>query len=527
MIKILKRKGKIMNRKKTGVLSYILRIYVFLMVCIYPLYFENGYYNIGVAKNNFFIVVSTLMMAFLLIVWGIDRLVFTKQNRMLIDLKKISVTERFIYIYMLAIVLSFLFSEYKNDVFWGSKGWYLGTFPLLLLSGFVIFLIHMWKDSMWILYSCLISSGIVFFLGVCNRFSYYPISMKLENPGFISTLGNINWFCGYMSVIVPIGAGLFVLLEDDDYNHIWKKWLLMLYVWIAFIAGFCQGSESFFVWNGILLFCLLWLSVKKIYRLKKWFLLITLWGVAGQTVRLLKVLLPGKYNYGEAMLIDTNSTLLIAVFSLLIYLIMQWGLKEDKEIPIAMQKGIHILLISILSISVLFWIILSVYNTKIGIPFLEDVSFCVYDENWGNGRGVIYKTAVGMIKEMSLIQVLFGVGADGFSAFAYSVPEIKEYLISIFGKSTLTNAHCEILNNLINLGLLGTISFYGILFSLFFRCMRIGNRNKYVYIYALPIICYFGNNIVSFAQILNIPFLFLTIGIGENYLKKKVDYNTN
>ena len=122
---------------------------------------------------------------------------------------------------------------------------------------------------------------------------------------------------------------------------------------------------------------------------------------------------------------------------------------------------------------------------------------------------------------MSFWQKIFGVGADGFYFFAYSIPEIESYLVNLYGESILTNAHCEIFTNIINLGIFGTIAYLGFLFTFIFRCMNKGSKNSLLYIPAVCVICYLTNNLVSFAQILNIPYLFLIVGIGEFYLQNK------
>ena len=170
--------------------------------------------------------------------------------------------------------------------------------------------------------------------------------------------------------------------------------------------------------------------------------------------------------------------------------------------------------------------ILAVYNTNAGISHFIDSSLFLLDENWGNGRGLIYKVSLDVFERMSPLQKLFGVGADGFSAFAYSDAEMQRYLTSCFGESILTNAHCEILTNLINLGLLGTTAFVGVFASFVVRCMKRGEEYPQAYIPAVCVICYFANNLISFSQVLNIPFLFLILGMGEGYLKSLKEEST-
>lgn len=508
------------KKEKWRISSYIITLYVFIMFCIYPFYYENGYYNMGTAKCRFFLSVSVIAFLAILLTSVVDMIMQKKSINITNGWKKISVTEKILYAYMAIVILSFIFSDFKQSVLWGATDWYIGTIPLLLMAFLACSIMHGWEKQEWLIYACLMISAVVFFLGICNRFSFYPIPIEPPEPGFISTLGNINWFCGYMSVIAPIGIGLFVLQEDEGYKHRCQKWLLASYVLVVFIAGFCQGSESVFVWNIALFIALFWIAVKNTVRIKRWLLMVGMWGMSGQLVRALKTIFPDKYNYDTSVFIDTGVTLIIALIAICLYVVMHVHWKEEKELPVNFQNGIRRIMLAALVIGILIWLVLAVYNTNAGSPYLIENSMFLLDEKWGNGRGVIFKVSIELFDRMSPLQKLFGVGADGFGAFAYSMPEIKAYLQSYFGDSILTNAHCEIITNLINLGILGTAAFVGVFASFIVRCMKKGEKQPYLYIPAVCVICYFANNLISFAQVLNIPFLFLILGIGEYYLRK-------
>lgn len=513
-----------MERKENWrISSYIIILYVFIMFCVYPFYYENGYYNMGTAKCRFFLGLSAIGFFVISVTAVIDLIIQKRRNNVVFHSKKISITEKLLYVYMANILVSYVFSDFKQNVLWGATDWYIGTIPLLLMASLGCFSIYMWQEQEWLKYGCLLVSGIVFLLGICNRFSFYPIPIEPANPGFISTLGNINWFCGFMSVVAPIGISLWVLTEDKEYKHKWQKWLLISYVLIAFMAGFCQGSSSVFIWNVALFVGLFWIAVKNTVRIKRWLLTVGMWGMSGQFVRLLKFLYPDKYNYDTSVLIDTGVTLIIVLISFFSYIVICLYWKEEKELPEILRREIRRIILGAIVIGVLLWLVLAVYNTKMGLPFLADNPLFLLNEKWGNGRGVIFKVSFAMFEKMSPTQKLFGVGADGFSAFAYSIPEIQTYLQFYFGDSVLTNAHCEIVTNLINLGVLGIMAFVGVFVTFVVRCMKRGEKEPLLYIPAICVICYFANNLISFAQVLNIPFLFLILGIGEFYLKNLKD----
>lgn len=513
-------------KEKRKLSFYLINLYVFIMFCVHPLYYENGYYNMATAKCRFFLGLSIIAFLVILMTMVLEQAMQKKRVCIAVDWKRVSLTEKLLYAYILMLLLSFAFSEFKEKVLWGATDWYMGTIPLLLMTFFSLLLMYFWREEKWLMIEFLVVSALVFLLGICNRFSIYPIFIEPQNPGFISTLGNINWFCGYMSVISPIGIGLFVFTKEEEYRYKWQKWLLFIYVMIVFVMGFCQGSSGVFVWNGALFLALFGISLRSTDGMKKWLSLLVMWGMSGQLVRLLRILFPKQYNYEVSIFVDTNVTLIIAIIAICLHMAIDLVLRKGKsrivELVSALErKGVYRNLGMVLIIGILSWLVVSVYNTKVGISFLKGNPLFLFNESWGNGRGMIFKTSFEMFGQMSLVQKLFGVGADGFSAFAYGTPEIQSSLYSYFGESVLTNAHCEILTNLINLGIVGTAVYIGVFVTFVTRCLKKGKEYAYAYIPALCIICYFANNIISFAQILSIPYLFLILGCGESILKRK------
>lgn len=497
-----------------------LTIYLVLIACIYPLYIHDGYYDLYEVKRNFLYWVSTVSFFIFLPIIAIDLFHKSSLNlKNIISWKKINITEKFLIMYSLMIIISYLFSDFKYEVLWGTEGWDMGTIILLLMNALTLIISYLYKDKKLILYYYILSSSIVFALAVCNRFSFYPI-MWHYLPTFISTIGNINWFCGYMSVVAPIGIGLY-FFSDKDFSI--QKILLLFYCLLTFITGFCQGSLSVLLWEGCLFFLLLWISLEKMKLLQNWLILLFLWGLSGQIVRIIKYFLPDYYNYGHdgsVKLIDTNFTLLIAVLALAFYILLRYKEKNISELTADTFKKIHTILLVCPVVFLLIYIILSAVNTKFGIPFLAENSFFIWNKTWGTDRGMCFFAAFLILNKMSFLQKLIGVGADGFCAFAYSDPVIAEHLNNFFEDELLGNAHNDILTSLIHFGILGTIAYIGVFLTFFMRCMKHGKKDSTFYIFALCVASYFANNMVSFAQIYSTPHLFILLGIGGAYLRK-------
>lgn len=501
--------------------------YLLLMFCVYPFYMERGYENIGEAKNRFFLYVSLAAFGVLIFpaVIGMGRRLRELkrgQRAYLVNWDRVSSTDLFVLLFATAVFLSYVFTDYREEALWGTEGWYIGTVPLLLLCGLYFFISRMWNGKISILYFPVAASGLVFLLGLCNRFSFYPIPFETVSPDFISTLGNINWYCGYLSVTAPVGIGLFVLEEEGNTLFGRKKCLLGIYALITFMSAFGQGSSSVFLWFFALFFVLLWIGVGEKRWLQNLIMLIVIWGVSAQLVRLLRHLLPGRYNYDVDNLCgyctDSSATLWIAAAAVAAVTVMLRALGTG-EAARRNAGRIRKLLLTALLFLLMALLFLSLFVTKYGgfeaLGSVAAAKLFFLDEEWGNGRGATLLTGVRLFREMPFLHKLFGVGADCFSTYAYSLPEVAAYLRNYFGGSRLTNAHNELLTMLVNIGAVGALSFTGIFVFFVANGVRQGKKDASLYLFAVCAVCYFVHNMVSFSQVLNIPFLFLFLGMGE------------
>lgn len=53
-----------------------------------------------------------------------------------------------------------------------------------------------------------------FSLGYVNKFGLLPVDPEYVTPSFISTIGNINWYCGYLVTILFGGVYLLWRMEE-------------------------------------------------------------------------------------------------------------------------------------------------------------------------------------------------------------------------------------------------------------------------------------------------------------------------
>ena len=88
----------------------------------------------------------------------------------------------------------------------------------------------------------------------------------------------------------------------------------------------------------------------------------------------------------------------------------------------------------------------------------------------------------------------------------------------MWGDSTLTNAHCEWMNELVCYGIVGAACFAGIFVSAVGRFYKAGRSNPALIAVALCLLSYTGHNVFCYQQAVCTPFVFLILGMGERLL---------
>ena len=459
----------------TQAANFIMTVYFLIMVVVFPFYVKDGYWEIGKAKAFFFIYVSAVTVGIMLIVLTVHVWSCRKQMSITDFYKKMSITDWFVDGYLAAVLLSYLFTDYKNEALLGADGWYMGLVSQLLFIGIYFLFSRYFRWNEKFLYVVLLSSGLIFLLGILNRYSVYPITMYGQQPGFISTLGNINWFCGYWAVVSPLG----ILWYWNSWGG-WRQVAAGIYVIIAFLSGVTQGgSSAYLALAGVflLLFCL---SFRENRAAQRFLELCILFFLSCQLARLLRYLPVLTMNYEDALgriFTDTNLTLYIGLLVVMLYLLFGY-LVRRKNYDIAEHKGIRKVILILLLILSAGYLVLLIINTCIpgGIPILSEQQIFIFNETWGNSRGATWLSGLLAYQSMSLLQKFVGVGADCFAEYIYTVPDLATRVYAWFGDSRLTNAHNEWLTILVNGGAFGLVCYAGIFLSAIPRFLKKSER---------------------------------------------------
>ncbi|MBD5449193.1 MAG: O-antigen ligase family protein [Lachnospiraceae bacterium] len=512
----------------------ILMAYFLVMAVVYPLYAPGGYMRIGEVKYEFFRNVSLVTLAVMAVVILLAILGRRDWEWIVRNYRRMSVTDWFAYGYFVTVMLSYLCSAYKEDAFWGADGWYMGAVTqMIFVLLYFCFSRYFHCDLRW-MGIWLLAAAVVFLLGICNRYSVYPIAMEGQTDTFISTLGNINWFCGYWSVTAPIGI---VWYWYSDSVRV--RFIAGIYSVTAMLSGVTQGSNSAYLVFGAVFLALFILSLgdgRKMYRFLE---LCMMFAGSCQLGRILRYVPSLDYNYGllvgdggsriTMLLLDDNAALWGLLAAALCYVILR-RLDRQNLIHIIKRRWLWILMSG--TVIVVFCIAAILMMLDSGILLIREVPGTmeqdgglelVFDEDWGNGRGATWNCGIDAYQSMDALHKIVGVGPDCFADYVYDVPELAQRLAERFVNLRLTNAHNEQITMLVNAGLLGWLCYAGIFLTAFLRYMRKGSSQPVLYLCAVSILAYVVHNMVSFQQVLNTPYVFIVIGIGERFCRNIED----
>ena len=192
------------NTKET--VSMLVYGYLVILFAGLPLYMQNKLVMIGNAKYLFFRNTTLVLGAFvvLAVLWQRIRGEQTTKRTW----KK---TDVFMLLYLVSAIFSYGISPCREDVLLGYPGWYMGLVTQGLLVGIYFALSRYYDGSRSIWWIAGITAGIVTFIGLLNRLDIDVLGTfrGMENGEWnrtqlLSTIGNNNWYAGYISVTAGI-----------------------------------------------------------------------------------------------------------------------------------------------------------------------------------------------------------------------------------------------------------------------------------------------------------------------------------
>lgn len=533
-----------------SIVDVMLCLFLILMLTVFPFYNQEGYSHIGTDKAVFFCRLGTwagralAIPLALYLLSGCSRLAgdiirngrsnrtgtavsgksgFPSSGMKKIFEGKASLPDLCALIYAGALLFSWLVTDYRTEALWGAKGWYMGLMPQTILLGIYFTVSRFWKPRKWLFCLSLPVSGAVFLMGCLNRFGIYAFGLESAGESYISTIGNLNWYCGYAVSVMFAGTILPWLGEGIK---LWQKTLLMIYTAIGYLSLILQGSDSGLAALAAVMLVMFCMSAKDSGRMLVFWQEMTILSSECLGIFLVKNLAPGRINFmgmlagilaGRA--VSSVMTTVSILMMLLVWASRRRG-KYREKLFCVLARAAAVGSACIVTGAVLLVVINTRHPGSLGR--LSDNPLFTFNDAWGSHRGVTWLAGWKCFAAQDALHKLAGVGPDCMWPYinSGSNQEIYLYVTTAFPGLRLTNAHNEWLTVLVNTGIIGLAGYGGMMICGIGELLKKGKESPYAAACGFCLLAYTVNNIFSFQQAMGVGTVFVIFGMGKAFLRK-------
>ncbi|MCR5618789.1 MAG: O-antigen ligase family protein [Lachnospiraceae bacterium] len=505
-----------------------------------PLYL-TGYNTLGTDKSIFWIAhlkitLWMFLVSAVLFLVSVTARLFTKDRLYFSGLfrnlkKSVLPHEIWTVLFTLCICISYALSERKDIAYLGEANWFVGTWEYIAMCACILVIGRTCMNGSFFTGTVILASSMVYEAGIIIDIAGKDLGIEGWDESKVSTIGNGNWFCGYLVCVlfVPAVCYMTACLKKTKNSGAVKA----LCLFVFFTGSYCfftQGSASAYFAAPAVICLLLLFCGKEMKRLKSLTELMVIF-FSGGLVHAIAVR-GGVYersNDGVTRILSSPAFLAVflAVF-LIIADVIRRRLKEGCD-----KTGFvfgNIMIVAVCVSAALYFLVVTVNTISGGIFGTGPVLF--FGEEWASSRGITISSGLKLFWRMNIREKLFGGGPDTFYSVMYSgrFPGISSRVTEYFGGARLTNAHCEPVTMLVNTGIAGTVCFYGMLISLlrqsFGALVNKATRRTYPEIFhtvalaaSAGIVAYMVNNLFSFQTAMNLSQLSLLMGFGASAVR--------
>ncbi len=522
--------------------SWIAYVFAAIMIAVFPLYFQDDYFDIMRSKVSFFQIATG---GFLII--SVILMIAQIAGRSLKE-RQLVPPERTVPMHVLALALLFLvvvfistfMTDYRQEAIWGETGrrttavfWLLAVLAFLMLARYL-------KPGIGLIWLFFFSNIIVFLVAVANFWGFDPLGMHAELDEsqiatFTTTIGNVNMSVSYDCLIYPIGLVLF-------YQS--REWLSRVIYGIFVVVGcwalFCTTSEGwlFGIVGGFAL--LLWFGMSSLENFKYYCETAVLYLaslLAMQCLTLLAVNRGWSHGWSDLMLPKAVSQMqhvlppfLIGGLLVIFAAGMVWAIlamkKSGEELQTEkadaiLQKARRILFIVIIAVVAVVVIIIAVATASSsmaqGNAILQKLAIT---DDFGSGRGLIWRVTTSAWADVPFLEKLFGYGPNCFR-YMIENSSMAEETLAYFDGAVLVDSHNEFLYILSTLGILGVIGYFGLVGSYLVRCFKGAKEYPIFVVGVVAVGASLLQGLVNSSQVFSTPLLFLFLGIMEAIFRRK------
>ena len=477
------------------------------LLCIFPFFITDVYQNLTISKCCFFIFVSALCFIICMVK---DLFALRKKDDKSLALKNISNEDRCMYLLGTVVVFSTISSDYVSAAVTGKAGRYMG---LLIWLAFIMAYIFISKFyclrerelrlfAISFIVMCIF--GTIQFIGY-DPFYIYASTGEGAKKTFISFIGNINVYGGYLCFGVPLAAYLFCFEKDKKRLILWGATCF-----VGIFGLITSNSDCAYLGLGIAFLCLFYIALKEQTVLFRYIYLGLIVVLSAACFKLIYLLYSDKsrvLTFFSQIITDLR---VLAVAGLVLSLTAVFLIKKNLSANTLklLRKLFLALIIAIVAVIVFLIVWFTFINKDAEIGVLEN--YLRLNKHWGSDRGYIWQTCLRSFNDLPLYKKFIGSGPD-----TLVIDLQRNYRDEIFNSVGFyfDNAHNELLQYLSTIGIWGLLLYLGVVLLSLKRCFS--GDNIYHKALALPIIAYFTQSVVNIHQPITTPLFFVFLALTQ------------
>lgn len=519
-----------------SVFAGIMAVFLSVILAVFPLYYQNYYFDILKAKYGFYWItvaaVAVVCLVVALVFFFIDRMEYEKANSKrffncfrLENLKKQPAAYKFLILFLILAALSTLLSDYKYESFWGNEGRFSGLF-LIALYGLSVFLIgKLGKIKKWHLDLFLITGVLVCLFGITDYFRMDVLGWKAnvtstQVDSFTSTLGNINTYTAYVALVMGVACGLFAT-EKNIIRNIWYYAVLL----VSFFAIITGQSDNAYLAVGAMfaLFPMILFATRKgVIRYAS---------VVASFMTVIKVIDEVNKRMAEKVIglrgifdvLAEHKYLEVIVIALwLLVAVLYIGdrvLMKDREDKVG--RWLRIIWLCLVAAG-LAAVIAVLYDANFGSnPEKYDSvsSYLIFNDRWGTNRGYCWRIGWESYMAQPPVHKLFGFGPDTFGLLTWPFRQEALDTYGVFFES----AHNEYLQYLVTMGPFALLAYILFLVSSCVRMIRHVKEQPWILAPLGATVCYGAQAIVNINLPIATPLMWTLLAIGLAMCRNEED----
>ncbi len=477
-------------------------LYLLSMLLIFPLFNTDKMFHLYLDKRNFFLVSSIVylcvMLPQILIAlydWGND-MTMPKKPDIIFTLALLA-----------ALAISTFLSRNITSTFFEMSSRTISGLCFLVILAIYFAIRQYGRLDNPLLWVWIAGSSAIYICGIfcacgINFFNIQDGLNAAQILIYLTPMSNINYTACYVCLMLPPVMVIYMLCKEAFSQKICAVNLYLGFLFTLFIK---TDSSIIAMILGILL--LGYFALESEPWADRYTQITGIYLGAKLTICILRLLFRDKLHpfHGTGAIVLDYRILICEILCYLVFLFM-WrrNRKIVREKLAAARKILVIIVLAAVGVGVI-----CILFGNINAARLSKESFwqnLVLTDATFNERGFVWRRTASAIKEEPLIRKMFGNGMNSYET-------LMQIMRKLPADSGYADPHNEILQITTDMGLLGLISYFGLLLSTLVRGFRNWKSNSFYIMGAVTLIIYLIQALMNEYSIYTLPFLFIFLAL--------------